>query len=173
MTSTVARPMPTEYAPFYAHYIDLVTGDDAVAALESELAAALALFGGIGEERSLHRYAPEKWSIRELVGHVVDSERIFGYRALRIARGDDTPRAGFDENAFAATAGHDAAPLADLLAELEHLRRSHVLFFKQLAPDAWSRRGTANDAAVTVRALAFIMAGHEKHHRSIVETRYL
>ena len=173
MTSAAARPLPTEHAPYYAKYIEKVEGDDPIAALESEIAATRALFARVDEEKSRFRYAPDKWSVREVVGHLIDAERVFGYRALRIARGDATPLSGFDENAYARVAGHDATPLANLVREFDALRRSHLLFFEHLAPEAWTRLGSANGDAVSVRALAFILAGHEKHHRTIVETRYL
>jgi len=174
MTRAAAvRPAAEEHPPYFSRYIDLVEGTDVVAALERELETTLALVAGISEEGSTYRYAPEKWSIREVIGHLADAERIFGYRALRIARGDTTPLSGFDENAFVPASAHHEVPVAELADELTHLRRSHVSMFRHLPASAWSNVGTSNGTPITARAIAFIMAGHDKHHRSILETRYV
>jgi hypothetical protein len=127
----------------------------------------------LSEEQGNSRYEPGKWSIKELVGHINDAERIFGYRALRIARGDQTPLPGFEQDDFIAGANFDACTLADLTTEFELIRRSNLAMFKQLGDEAWVRRGTASDNTISVRALAYIIAGHEVHHLNILRSRYL
>ena len=148
-------------------------GDDPVAALEGQLEESLAFFRGISEEKSLHRYAPGKWSVKEVIGHLIDTERIFAYRALRFARNDQTPLAGFDENSYAANSGFGSRALADLAEEFECVRSSNIYLFKHLDDEAWSRRGVSNQNEISVRALAWITAGHELHHREIIRSRYL
>jgi hypothetical protein len=167
----MSRPDPTEYAPYYGKYLALVPEEDVLAALEGELAATLALLRSIPEAQAAVRHPPYTWTIKEVVGHLTDTERVFGYRALRIARGDATPRAGFDENAYARAADCDRHPLSELAAEFEAVRRSHVWLFRHLPGDAWTRRGVANDTGVSVRALAYILVGHERHHTAIVRRR--
>lgn len=134
---------------------------------------SLSLFRGISEEKSLHRYAPGKWSVKEVLGHVIDAERIFTYRALRFARNDHTPLAGFDQDPYIAAANFDARPWSDFVEEFEHVRRSTVLFFRGLTPEQALRCGVASEASVSVRALGYIIAGHELHHVKILRDRYL
>lgn len=167
----MVRPAPTEYAPYYGKYLALVPEDDVLAVLAEQLDQTLALLKGVPEEESLVRHPPYTWSIRQVVGHLTDSERIFGYRALRIARGDSTPLPGFDENAYAQAAEFDRIALGDLTAEFEALRRSHLWLFRSFSEAVWGRRGVANNSEVSARALAFIMAGHERHHTAIVRRR--
>jgi hypothetical protein len=169
----IPRPDASEHQPYYRKYVDLVPDGDLVQTLRAQLDETLALVGGVPEGRGGHRYAPGKWSIREVLGHVIDTERVFAYRALRIARGDATPMEGFDENAYAAASDADARTLADLAEELRHVRLGNVAFFRALGDEALARRGTANGAEVTVRALAWILAGHELHHRALLRERYL
>jgi hypothetical protein len=171
--STVDRPEPTEYAPYYGKYISLVPHGDILTTLDQQLDDTLSLLRGITESQSAFRYAPDKWSIRELVGHIIDTERIFSYRALRFARKDETPLPGFDQDVFNENASFDDYPLVELASEFEHVRRSTIFLFKHLEADAWLRRGIASDNEVSVRALAFILAGHELHHVGILRTRYL
>lgn len=166
-------PAAAEYAPYYERYVSLVKERDVIATLAEQMEETLRLLRGIDEERAAYRYAEGKWSIKELVGHVIDAERIFAYRALRFARGDETPLEGFDQDPYIRGASFDAYPLEELAREFELVRGANILFFKHLSADAWQRRGVASDAEVTVRALAFIMAGHEKHHMEILRTRYL
>ena len=174
MTAALAtRPASTEYAPYYDRYIARVPEGDVTATLEAQLAETLALLRTIPEERGTHRYGPDKWSIKEVVGHLADSERIFAYRALRVARGDATPLPGFDENAYVRGARFDAIPLADLAAELEAVRRATLALLRGLDDEALGRRGVANDQEITPRALAYIIAGHERHHVGILRERYL
>jgi uncharacterized damage-inducible protein DinB len=171
--SSPSRPAEGEFAPFAARYIDRVPDGDIVATLGSQLDTTLALFRAIPKERAGYAYATGKWTVREVVGHVADTERVLAYRALRIARGDATPLPGFDENAYVSHAGFDARALHDLLAELEAVRRATMTLARGLPPGAWTRRGTADGAQYTVRGLLFMIAGHELHHRAILEERYL
>jgi hypothetical protein len=171
--SNVERPDATEYVPYYERYISLVSDGDILITLSRQLDESLALLGSISEEQANHRYAPDKWSIKELVGHVIDTERIFAYRALRFARNDRTPLPGYDQDDYIRGASFDDYSLADLASEFEHVRRANLSLFKHLDEDAWKRRGTANESEVSVRALAFIIAGHELHHMAILRNRYL
>ena len=168
-----ARPEPGEYAPFYETYVSLIAETDVVGALERQTAEALALLRPIPEGRGGHRYEPGKWSVKQLVGHIIDAERIFAYRALAIARGDRRPLPGMDQDEYMAGADFDARTLAGLADEFEAVRRSNVLMLRAFTPEAWARRGTASDNEVTVRALAYILAGHEAHHVRVLRERYL
>jgi hypothetical protein len=172
MTTTVtARPDATEYAAAAAGYVALVPDGDIIAVLERQLDEMLALLRGVPEAVGNTRHPPYTWSVKEVVGHVTDAERVFGYRGLCVARGDQTPLPGFDENAYMGPAAFDACRLSDLVAQFESLRRSHLLFFRSLPADAWTRRGIANNSPVTTRALAYIMAGHAEHHGRILRKR--
>jgi hypothetical protein len=165
------RPAPDEYAPFYAGYVALVPEDDLLPLLAAGREATARLLAGVPEAEGDARHAPYTWSVKEVVGHLIDAERVFGYRALRFARGDATALPGFDEGAYVAAAGFDRLPLADLAAEFAALRRSHEHFFAGLSAEAWGRRGVANGSPVTVRALAAILVGHERHHTAILARR--
>jgi hypothetical protein len=167
----MARPEASEYARSYENYIRLVPEEDVVEAMRSELARTLEVLRAVPEDESLRRHPPYSWSIRQVVGHLSDSERVFGYRALRFARGDATPLPGFDENVYAAAAQSDRIALSDLADEFEGLRRSHLGLFAGLPEDAWDRRGVANQAEISVRALAYAVVGHERHHMGIVRKR--
>lgn len=169
----IPRPEASEYLPYYGKYISLVPGSDLTGALSTQLSYSLTMLRNIPEEKSLHRYAPGKWSIKDVLGHVIDAERIFSCRALRFARNDQTALPGFDQDPYVAAAGSDARAWGDLIAEFEHLRGSTILFFRGLSPDAVMRSGIASDASVTVRALGYIIAGHELHHLGILRERYL
>ena len=171
--AAIARPASSEYAPYYERYVVLVPEGDIVSILERQLETTLQLLRGIDESQAGRRYAPGKWSIKELVGHLIDTERIFSYRALRFARNDKTPLTGFDQDAYVSNANFDDILMNDLAAEFEYLRRSDIRLFRGLREAAWSRRGTANDVEVSVRALAFIIAGHEAHHVQVLKTLYL
>jgi hypothetical protein len=168
-----AKPQTNEYAPYYEKYVSLVPEGDVVETLERQLDDTLALLRGVTEERARYRYGPGKWSVKEVVGHVIDTERVFSYRALAIARGERQPLPGMDQDEYMAGANFDELTLAGLLEQFEHLRRSNVLMLRGLSEEAWSRRGTASDNEVTVRALAYIIAGHEAHHVRILRERYL
>jgi hypothetical protein len=166
------RPQPEEYAPFYAGYVALVPESDALAVLAAQPAELLALAAKVPAEREGHRYAPGKWSVRELFGHLTDGERVFGYRAFCISRGDKASLPGFDENEYIAGATYDRVPLAELAADFAALRQSNVTVLRRLAPSGWARVGTANGTPVSVRALAFVMAGHVRHHIGVLRSRY-
>jgi uncharacterized damage-inducible protein DinB len=168
-----SRPNEGEFAPFAARYIERVPEGDIVATLEAQMEETLALLRTISEERAGYAYAAGKWTVREVVGHVADTERVLAYRALRIGRGDDTPLPGFDENAYVRKAGFDGRTLGDLLAELDAVRSATLTLVRGLPSEAWPRRGTAAGAPYTVRGLIFMIAGHELHHRAILEERYL
>jgi len=165
------RPDPSEYAPFYANYIALVTETDIVATLAAQLDRFLTLFRPVPEAVGNVRHAPYTWSIKEVVGHLADAERVFGYRAMRIARGDATPLPGYDENAFTAAGEFDRMPLADLVEEFETLRLGNLCLFRHLPDAAWTRLGTANGSPISVRALAWILVGHVRHHAAILRKR--
>jgi hypothetical protein len=172
-TSAIGKPAPTEYGAHFGRYINLIEDPDVIRVLESQLVTTRVLLESISEETSLMRYEPGKWSIRELVGHIADCERVFAYRALRFARNDKTELPGFDQDTFAANAGFHSLPMQEIRQEYESVRQSTLFLFKHLQPEAWTRRGVANQNESTVRALAFTIAGHELHHTGILKSRYL
>lgn len=169
----IPRPTSEEYPPFYRAYVETLEEGDGLQHLEEGLARTLALVAAVPPEREQHRYAPAKWSLREVLGHVVDAERVFGVRALTFARGDGGPLPSFDENDWARSSNAHHRPLSELAAEFETLRRSHLLMFRGFAPEMFLREGVASGGRVTVRGLVWIMAGHEAHHRRVLEARYL
>ena len=171
-TALRARPDTSEYAPFYAGYVAAVPDGDPVTLLRDAGAELDAVLRGIPEGRGGFRYAEGKWSIREVLGHLIDAERIFTYRALRIARGDATPLPGFEENDYVRSAGSDHRTLADLADELRTVRDSSVRLFATLPDEAWPRRGVASGKDITVRALAWITVGHATHHLRVLRERY-
>jgi len=167
-----ARPPDTEYAPFFAKYVSLVPESDALAVLEAQPAELVQLSSNVPPDREQFRYAEGKWTIREVFGHIVDSERVFGYRAFCISRGDQVPLPAFDENEYIRHSHYDRQPLGDLVSEFAALRETNLAFFRQLENDDWERLGTANKNPASVRALAFIMAGHVRHHITVLRDRY-
>jgi DinB family protein len=169
----VGRPQSHEAAPYYFRYIDLAPGEDPAALIESQLPQALALFSGISEEGSLHRYAPEKWSIRQVLNHITDTERAFAFRALWFARGFTTPLPGYDPNIAAAGAEADRVAWAAHIEEFRLVRQSTISLFRNLPPEAWDRSGIASDNPFTVRALAYLVAGHATYHMQALRERYL
>ena len=170
---TISRPDETEYLSYYGRYISLVPDGDILSMLSRQLDETLALLQSIPEERAGFRYAPDKWSIKQLVGHVIDTERIFAYRALRFARNDDTPLSGYEQDDYVRNSSFDDYPLAELSEEFANVRRANLFLFKHLSEEAWLRRGSASESEVSVRALAYILAGHELHHTAILRARYL
>lgn len=168
-----AKPAADEYAPYYGKYVTLINDDDIVTALAAQLDATIGCLRGLSEAQGDQAYEPGKWTIKELLGHIIDTERIFAYRALRIARGDQTPLPGFEQDDYIAHANFNHATLADLATEFELVRQANLAMFKQFSDEAWLRRGTASDNPVSVRALAYIIAGHEVHHLNILRSRYL
>jgi hypothetical protein len=169
----VTRPAASEYLPYYERYIGLVPEGDVVSTLVNQMIETQSLLRALPASVATYRYAPEKWSVNELVGHMIDSERIFTSRALRFARNDPAPMPSFDQNDYVRNATFDSYPLADLASELEAVRQATIFLFRHMDEQAWSRRGVANNAEVSVRALAYIVAGHELHHREILSARYL
>ena len=172
-TVNITRPEASEYAPYYEKYISLVPAGDLLATLGQQLESTLALLSGITEEQADSSYAPGKWSIKELIGHLIDSERIFGYRALRFARADQTPLPGYEQDDYVKSARFGARRLSDLAEEFSYVRRANLFLFRSLDEEAWGRTGEANGQPVSVRAIAYIVAGHEAHHMGILRTRYL
>ena len=166
------RPEATEYPTFYGKYVASVAGDDPVAALRDETTHLHAALDAIPEAKGSHAYAEGKWTVKTLLGHMIDAERIFTYRALRLARGDATPLPGFEENDYAKVAGSDARSVADLVSEMKDVRASTLRLFASLPADAWARRGVVNNGEVSVRALGYITAGHARHHLNVLRERY-
>ena len=154
-------------------YVDLVPEEDVIAVLEGHRKEFSDLLRALPPEMGGHRYAEGKWSIRQVVGHVTDGERVFAYRLMTFARGGDAPQPGFDENVFVENAGFDAQPLSDLLDAFDAVRESTILLLRQLPPEAWARSGVANNKPVDVRTLAKVMAGHARHHTKLLRERYL
>ena len=167
------RPTKTEAAPYYFTYIDQVVGDDVMAVLASQLEEPLTLLSGISEEKSLHRYSPEKWSIRQVLSHISDCERMFAFRALWFARNFSTPLPSFDQGIAASAAEADRISWAAHLEEFRRVRLSTIPLFANMPPAGWTRTGMASDNPFTVRALAYITAGHFAHHFRILKERYL
>jgi hypothetical protein len=169
----ISHPRDDEFDPHFGTYVKAVAGDDAFAALLSQRESSPRFLAAIPETRAGFRYAPGKWSIREVIGHVADAERIFSYRLLRIARADETPLAGFDENAYVPAAGFERRSLADVAAELFAVRDATIALVRSLDEAAVSRIGTASGQPISARALAWIIAGHEAHHIRVLGERYL
>jgi len=167
----IARPQPEEYAPFYGKYIALVIGDDILATFDQQRRDTMKLLCSRSEEDGAFRYAPGKWSAKEILGHVCDSERIFAYRALRIARGDATAMQGFEQDDYVRNGPFVRISFSEIIEDYIAVRRATITLFRSLDEAAWSRRGVANKNEVTVRALAYIIAGHELHHRAFLERK--
>ncbi len=169
----IERPAPSEYAPFYQKYVDRVAGgEDLIGLLRRQPAALRAVLAAIGEDRADYRYAPGKWSVKESVGHMLDTERVFAYRALRIGRGDATPLPGFDQDAYVPHDNLEGRTLASLADAFERLRAANLDLFEHFDAAALGRTGTASEHPVSVRALLYIVAGHAEHHLRILEERY-
>ncbi len=168
----MTRPQPTEAASYYFTYINQVTSDDPVSAIEHQLEESQALFAKISEEKSLHRYAPDKWSIRQALNHVTDTERAFAFRALWFARGFDTPLPSYDQNIAATGAEADRTSWAAHVDEFRSVRLSTISLFKNMPSQAWTRSGIASGNPFTVRALAYIIPGHFAHHVALLRERY-
>lgn len=169
---TIARPKPGEYAPYYDRYISLIQGEEILATLDQQRKETMLLLCSRDEQDGNFRYAPEKWSAKEVLGHVCDTERVFAYRALRFSRADATPVEGFEQDDYVRNGPFANLRLADLIEEFIAVRRATLSLLRSLDEAAWMRRGVANKSEVTVRALAYIIAGHEVHHRRILEEKY-
>jgi len=170
--SPVARPEPGEYAPYYNRYISLVPGSDILGTLDAQRRQMLLLLSGRDESDGDIRYAPDKWSVKEVLGHVCDTERIMSYRALRIARGDRTPIEGFEQDDYVRNGPFGERPLPEAIEDYIAVRRATLSLLRNLDDAAWARRGTANKNEISVRALAYLIAGHELHHRRMLEEKY-
>jgi len=168
----IGRPEPNEAAPYYSNYINLVSGNNITDVIETQLEEILSFLAGVSEEQSPYRYAPDKWSIRDLLSHVNDTERVFLFRALWFARGFEDPLPSFDQNIGVGGARADEVSWARHLEEFRSIRLATLAFFRNLPPDAWKRSGIASGNSVTVRALAYIIAGHVAHHTAILQERY-
>ena len=166
------RPREGEYASYYARYVALVPETDILAVLEQQVEEIRRLAASVPPERETWRYAEGKWSVRQVLGHLVDGERVFGYRAFCFSRGEPAALPSFDEKLYVAAARCDAMPLRELADELALVRRSNLQVLRRLAPPEWERVGTASGHPVTVRALAWVMAGHPRHHVGILRERY-
>lgn len=166
------KPAETEYAPYYATYVSLVPEGDILATLESQIDDFRRFAGSVPPDREGFRYAPDKWSVRQVIGHLVDGERVFGYRAFCISRGEQAALPSFDEQVYVAQSPYDRVPLADLADELVGVRRANLTALRRLEAGAWTRTGTASGKTISVRALAYIMVGHCRHHLGILHERY-
>jgi hypothetical protein len=171
-TITLERPKPGEYQPYFDRYISLIPGNDIIGTLEKQLPKTVALLAARSEQDGSLRYAPDKWSVNEALGHVIDTERIMAYRALRIARNDQTPLPGFEQNDYIQSGPFTDLRLGDLVEEFKTVRAATLAFFRHLRAGDWTRRGVVDQKEISVRALAYIIAGHELHHRRIFEERY-
>jgi len=167
------RPQPNEAAPYYFNYINLISDEDIIPALEKQLTETHSFFKGISEEQSLHCYSPDKWTIRQVLGHLNDTERVFLYRALWFARGFPESLPSFDQNVAVGGSSANDVLWSDHVEEFRNIRLATLSFFKNLPESAWSRTGVASDNSFTVRSLAYIIAGHTAHHEAVLKERYL
>lgn len=170
---SLERPDPSEHAAYYSLYIDQAPDGDILSRLEEGLERTLATLGALSPEQETHRYAADKWSIREIVGHLIDTEWTFAYRGLCFARTDPAALPGFDQDLWARASNADRQPLADLLATFAQARRSSVAIFRRFDDSDWLRRGVASGVSFTVRTMPYILAGHEIHHLAVIADRYL
>jgi uncharacterized damage-inducible protein DinB len=173
MTINIARPAPGEYDPYYERYISLVKTDDLLATLEKQAQDTYALLSPLTAQQAEFRYAPGKWTVKEVLGHINDTERIMTYRILRISRGDQTPIEGYEQDDYVTNGNFDRRTISDLLQEFMAIRQSTIQLLRHLSPEAVERRGTANQKAISARAIVYVIAGHELHHRAILEEKYL
>ena len=169
----MTRPQTSEAASYYFNYIDLITSENIVPAMESQMGEMLEVLQGVSEEKSLYSYEPGKWTIREVLNHVNDGERVFLYRAFWFARGYPDALPSFDQDVAVQAAQANKTSWAELVEEFKNVRLATISFFKSLPEEAWSRTGVASDYPFTVRSLAYIIAGHVAHHRNVLAERYL
>ena len=170
--AVVGRPEPTEYAPYYDRYISLIAGSDILTTLDAQRRQMMMLLSGRDESEGDFRYAPDKWTAKEVLGHVCDTERIFAYRALRIARGDRTPIEGFEQDDYVRNGPFGRVALAEVIEDYIAVRRATLTLLRNVDENGWMRRGIANKNEISVRAIAYLIAGHELHHRRILEEKY-
>ncbi len=173
MVNMQKRPEANEYNPYYATYINLLHEGDIIQILEEQIKETNLLLKDISDSEGHFRYAPNKWSIKEVIGHIADTERIMAYRLLSIARGETTSLPGYNDDMYVLRAAFDKQSMEYLLSNLTIVRQATVHLLKSLDAEAWLQRGTANNSEVTIRALAYIIAGHELHHRKIIKERYM
>ena len=169
----IALPEPGEYAEYYHQYISRIPANDLLSYFERQSESVASVASGLTEEQLLYRYAPNKWSVKDVLCHIIDSERIFGYRALRIARNDKTELPGFEQNDFVEAAHADRRDINDIISEYSGIRRANIEMFKSLDDEQLMRIGTANNNKMSVRAIGYLIAGHEQHHLSVIKARYL
>src|SRR6478672_12961121 len=169
----MSRPQPAEFDPYYQKYISLVPEEEILPALQNQLQELSSLFKVLPEERGSFAYAEGKWTIKEVLSHLIDGERMFAYRALRIARGDKTPIEGFEQDGYIENSHANHRTIGELTEEFTLLRKANLMFFENLEDEDWVRIGTANDVEISVRSLAWIMVGHVRHHVAILKERYL
>ena len=169
----IGRPESKEYAEYFSTYIEKVPGSDILNYLEHQRASAVSLINQIDESKGDFRYEPGKWTLKELLGHIVDAERVFSYRALVFSRNDATPLPGFDQEPWARHANYNQISMREIAAEFDCLRRSTIFLFRHLDAAAWDRKGIANEKSMTTRAAAYVIAGHTEHHLGILKSRYL
>ena len=169
----IARPTPSEYAPYYETYVARVRQGDIIELLARGIDDTMRLLGDLDEEKALFRYAAGKWSLKEVAGHLCDTERVYAYRALRFARNDATELPGFEQDEYVAQGSFDMRPLGGILGEFRAVRAASIALFEGLTPRSFARRGKASGFEFTVRAIPFILAGHELHHVGVIKERYL
>jgi len=167
------RPETTEFAPYYNNYISLVDGDNVLPIMEKQPGELRAMFASVSEDKGTFAYADGKWTVKELLSHLIDGERIFAYRVLRISRGDETPIEGFEQDDYIATSNANNRSFSDLLDEFDLQRRSNMLMLNNISDEGSKRMGTASDNPVSTRALVYCLAGHVRHHVKILNERYL
>lgn len=170
---TAVRPAPNEYAPYYGRYIALVPDGPIVETLRDQIVETTTFLASLPEAKGDHRYQPGKWSVKEVIGHMIDSERVFSYRALRFARRDETPLPGFEQDDYVPAGAFGRRTLRDLIEEFRAVREATVLLYRHLDEEALSRSGIANENRMSVRALAWSIAGHERHHARVIRELYL
>lgn len=168
----ISRPSDSEFAPYFLRYVSLVTESDVLSTLEDQSVDLMRLMAAVPPELETFRYAPGKWSVREVLGHLIDGERVFGYRAFCISRGESAALPLFDENQYVAAADYNTRPLAEIVPEFLLIRKSNLVFLGRLTDEAWKRIGTSSGKPISVRALAFIMVGHVRHHVNVLRTAY-
>ncbi len=168
-----ARPESNEHDPYYRNYIDRVPDGDIAATLGSQVESTLAFLRSVSEENAGRSYAAGKWTMKQVLGHLIDSERIFAYRALCIGRNDKTWLPGFEQDDYVANTDFNTRTLESFIEELAAVRRATVNLFKHFTDEEWQRRGIANQHEISARAIAYIVAGHELHHLEILKSRYL
>jgi hypothetical protein len=174
MKSNPTPPTTEEYAPFYSDYIERAkVKGDVITSLPQQIEDIRSTLGKLNDKQARFRNGPEEWSIKEIVSHLIDTERVFSYRLLRVSRNDKTPLPGFEQGDFVREAGADELAFDDLLNEFEYLRRANMLAIKNISEEAAARVGSASGAAVSARALIFMLVGHVEHHMASLHEKYL